>query len=547
MKKYFFILLIFAFGCSPQPKTEIPAWNAYDETNEIAENANHPTKKLRYKLIQSRLLDKNDIWKNIEPQIANFSEEDYQNLKGLILDQDIPSMQSRVQSGELSYEKITQWYLYRIAKFENDRDSYLNAIISINPEAVALAREMDKSRSTMDHPIYGMPVLLKDNIGFEGLATTAGTHVLKDNQADDAFIVKQIKSNGGIILGKTNLSEWANFLCFNCPNGYSAMGGQTLNAYGRKLFDTGGSSSGSGVAMAANYAAAAVGTETSGSILSPSSKSSLVGLKPTVGLLSRAGIVPLSSTLDTPGPMTRFVIDNAILLSAMSGEDAADQTTKNNPKNKKYWEDLQAGTFDGMRFGANQNYLKDSLYKLTIDKLEALGAEVIVFDPVELNFDGFGDLLSADMRKDLPEYIKSYASENIEVQNMDDVVAYNLLDTTIRIPYGQGRFAACLDVELNLSEIDDLDARLELEGRRFFETPMQEFQLDAILSIDNRGAGIAAAAKYPCLILPMGYRTNGQPTGITFIARTFEEDKLLKIGYIFEKENSIRVSPSNFK
>lgn len=319
MRKSLFILLIFAFGCTPKPKTEIPAWVAYDESAEILENANHPDRKLQYKLIQSRILDKNDIWKNVAEQIADFSEEDYQALLPYIFNQDIPTLQSHIKSGELSYAKLTQWYIYRIVKFENDKDKTLNAIISINPNALAEAKIRDQEKSVMDHPIYGMPVLLKDNIGFKGLPTTAGTHVLQNNMAEDAFIVKQIKAKGGIILGKTNLSEWANFLCFNCPNGYSAVGGQTLNAYGRKQFDTGGSSSGSGVAMAANYAAAAVGTETSGSILSPSSKSSLVGLKPTVGLLSRAGIVPLSSTLDTPGPMTRTVIDNAILLSAMSG------------------------------------------------------------------------------------------------------------------------------------------------------------------------------------------------------------------------------------
>lgn len=173
---------------------------------------------------------------------------------------------------------------------------------------------------------------MKDNINVDGLATTAGSLVFKNNKTTDAFIIKRIKENGGIILGKTNLSEWANYLCLDCPNGYSAIGGQTLNPYGRKIFDTGGSSSGSGVAVATNYSAVAIGTETSGSILSPSSKNSLVGLKPTVGLLSRSGIVPISSTLDTPGPMTKNVIDNAILLSAMSGKDTTDITSNSYSK-----------------------------------------------------------------------------------------------------------------------------------------------------------------------------------------------------------------------
>ena len=158
--------------------------------------------------------------------------------------------------------------------------------------------------------------------------TTAGAVALMNNQTDDAFIVKRLKENGALILGKANLSEWAYFFCGECPSGYSAVGGQTLNPYGRKVLDTGGSSSGSAVAVAANLAPVAVGSETSGSILSPSSQNSVVGLKPTVGLLSRGGIIPISSTLDTPGPITRSVVDNAILLSAMAGKDPEDEASK---------------------------------------------------------------------------------------------------------------------------------------------------------------------------------------------------------------------------
>ena len=169
-----------------------------------------------------------------------------------------------------------------------------------------------------------MPIFLKDNINASGMATTAGAVALQNNITDDAFIVKQLKSKGALILGKANLSEWAYFFCGDCPSGYSAIGGQTLNPYGRRIIDTGGSSSGSGVSVAANFCAAAVGSETSGSILSPASQNSAVGLKPTVGLLSRSGIIPISSTLDTAGPITRNVTDNAIMLDAMFGEDISD-------------------------------------------------------------------------------------------------------------------------------------------------------------------------------------------------------------------------------
>lgn len=549
MKKSFFILFLIAiaFACKQEPKTVISEWIPYDESEELVKNADHESVKMRYELIQSQILDKNDIWKNVSDQIKYFSEEDYQRLKPIILEQNIPTIQSYVRSGELTYETLTQWYLYRIVKYENDNDKMLNAIVAINPDAVSIAREKDKNRSIEDHPIFGMPILIKDNTNVEGMPTTAGTHFLRNNIASDAFIVERIKEKGAIILGKTNLSEWANFLFLGGPNGFSAVGGQTLNAYGRRIFDTGGSSSGSGVAMAANYAVAAVGTETSGSILSPSSKSSLVGLKPTVGLLSRSGIVPLSGTLDTPGPMTRNVTDNAILLSAMGGEDPDDSATKDNPKNKKYLEDLEKGTLQGLRFGVDKSLLADSIYKLNVEKIVLLGGIAIEFEPVNINFDGFGDLLSADMRIDLPNYLEKYAPDDITLRTMKEIVEYNKQDSLIRIPYGQARFAGATIVDLNPEELIQLRTRLHSEGVRYFETPMVEHQLDAILAIDSQNAGYAAAAKYPCLIVPMGYTETGEPTGLTFIARPFEEDKLLKIGYAFEQATKARKLPEEYK
>lgn len=548
MKKFsFFLFLLILVACKPQPKTTIAVWTPYDETQEIAENADHQSQKMQFKLIQSRVLDKNEMWKNVADQIRHFSEEDYQALKPFILEQDIPNIQSHILSGDLTYEKLTQWYLYRIVKYENDKDKMLNAIVAINPDAVKEARIKDKNKSVMDHPIYGMPVLLKDNTNAQGMPTTAGTYLLRNNRAPDAFIVERIKEKGGIILGKTNLSEWANFLCFNCPNGYSAVGGQTLNPYGRKRFDTGGSSSGSGAAIAANYAAAAVGTETSGSILSPSSSNSVVGLKPTVGLLSRSGIIPLSSTLDTPGPMTRNVIDNAIFISAMAGEDQADLATKDNPKDKKYWEELKEGNLDGLRFGVSKQLLKDSIYNLSVEKIVALGGIAVEFESVDVNFDGFGDLLSADMKVDLPNYLNQYATKDIILRSMEEIVAYNLEDTLVRIPYGQGRFDAASKVNISPDSLILLRNRLHNEGVRYFETPMVEHQLDAILSINNRGARFAAAAKYPCLTVPMGYSEAGQPSSLTFIARPFEEDKLLKMGFAFEQATKIRELPKEYK
>ncbi|MFA5752906.1 MAG: amidase family protein, partial [Bacteroidales bacterium] len=309
MKKSFITLIILtaAFSCNQKPQTQIAPWVPFDETAELAENADHDSARMRFRLIQSQVRDKNHMLETISAQLKDFSPEDYQRLTPLILEQSIPVVQERIREGELTYKELTQWFLYRIALYENNPNTMLNAVIAINPTAVEEARQRDKRRSDADHPIYGMPILVKDNINVGGMPSSAGSHLLKDNVAPDAEIIRNIKERGGIILGKTNLSEWANYLFTGGPNGFSAVGGQTLNAYGRRIYDTGGSSSGSGVAMAANFAMAAIGTETSGSILSPSGKSSLVGLKPTVGLLSTGGIIPLSSTLDTPGPMTRRV------------------------------------------------------------------------------------------------------------------------------------------------------------------------------------------------------------------------------------------------
>ena len=549
MKKPLFILtlVMITFACKQKAITVIPEWVPYDESQEVAQNANHEFVKMQYKRIQSQILDKNDMWRDVAPQIKNFSEDDYLRLLPMILEQDIPTLQSHIKLGTLTYEALTQWYLYRIVKFENDKNITLNAIVAINPNAVSEAREKDKHMAAENHPIYGMPILVKDNINVTGMPTTAGSHFLRNNMASHAFIIEKAKEKGAIILGKTNLSEWANFLFIGGPNGFSAVGGQTLNAYGRRVFDTGGSSSGSGVAMAANYAAAAIGTETSGSILSPSGKSSLVGLKPTLGLLSRSGIIPLASSLDTPGPMTRNVTDNAILLSAMSGEDPEDVETKDNPKDIKYLEGLETATLQGLRFGVNKNLLADSLYKLSVEKIVSMGGIAIEFEPIKIDFSNFGDLLSADMVIDLPKYLEKYASKNIKLRTMKEIVVYNREDSLTRIPYGQQEFEEASVIDYSPKELSLLRARLQSEGTRFFETPMAENQLDVILSIDNFNAGYAAAARFPCLIIPMGYTQTGQPTGITFIAKPFEEAKLLKMGYAFEQATKARKLPEEYK
>ena len=547
MKIGIFLLLTGMISCTSVQKTTIPAWMPYDETAELATNAKNESTRLRYKLIQSKILNKNEIWKNVAGQLKGFTEQDYETLKPMILEQDIPTLQTHIKSGKLSYEKLTQWYLFRIVKFENDKDKALNNIIAINPNAVAEARKKDRNKSGTDHPVYGMPILLKDNINTKGMVTTAGAHVFLNNKTGNAFIADRLQEKGAIILGKANLSEWANYLCLECPNGYSAVGGQTLNPYGRKIFDTGGSSAGSGSAIAANYAVAAVGTETSGSILSPSSSNSVVGLKPTTGLLSRGGIVPISGTFDTPGPMTRNITDNAIMLSAMAGEDKADIATKDNPKNKNYENNFKSGSLKGLRFGIYKSFLTDSLYKINVEKISSLGGIVIEIEPAQMNMEGFGTILSADMKTDLPAYIKEYGNPTLQYRTVAEIMEFNKKDSLVSIPYGHGRFEGIVKSNISPEDLSALKLKVRKNGISYFEKPMEQYQLDMIVSVANRNAGQAASANYPCLTVPMGYRKNGEPVGITFITRPFKEDKLLQVGYAIEQATRLRKIPQAYQ
>lgn len=571
------LMLLVLAACNQRSRTVIQEWIPYDEAEEIAANADHESVRMRFRLIQSQVLDKNELWKVVEPQLKNFTEEAYERLKPLILGQDIPTLQSHIRASELTYEQLTQWYLYRIVKFENDRGKMLNAIVAINPDAVKEARAKDKAlrkfltrnkgiegqEAPALHLIFGMPILVKDNIGVEGMPTSAGAHVLKDNFTKDAAIIANIKKCGGIILGKTNLSEWANYLFNGGPNGFSAIGGQTLNAYGRRIFDTGGSSSGSGVAIAAGYAAACIGTETSGSILSPSGKSSVVGLKPTVGLLDRSGIVPLAGTLDTPGPMAGTVVDNAILISAMAGDSLMKDDwsagllksldpailSEESPQegDKGLTSERETGFPEGIRFGVNKKLLENPLYKEQAEILTSLGGIAIEFEPIEIDLSGFGTLLSGDMKIDLPAYLEQYAPDYLTIRTIGEIVAYNSLDSLVRIPYGQAIFEEMAALEITPEALGQLRERLQQEGKRYFETPMDAYRLDVILSVDNLEAAYAAAANFPCLIVPMGYTEKWGPTGLTFIARSFEEHKLLKIGYAYEQATRARRLPLEYQ
>ncbi len=547
---YFFAILSLAlFSCKSETEKEpVPqvVWEANDETAELEEQALHENERMRFKLINSRFLDKNTIWNSFDAELANFSEEKYNSLKPLILESTIPELQTAVKNRDLTYTDLTLFYIYRIRKFESDNQLSLNAVIALNPDVVEQARELDKKGAPgEENSIYGMPILLKDNINTANMPTTAGSIALAENiPAKNAFIVDRLRQQGALILGKANLSEWAYYFCSGCPLGYSAVGGQTLNPYGRKEFETGGSSAGSGVAVAANYAVAAIGTETAGSILSPASKNSVVGLKPTIGLLSRSGIVPISSTLDTPGPMTRTVIDNAILLNAMIGKDLADNVSVESEEN--YSAGLSSATLEGKRIGAMKSLMTDSLYNSAVQKLKEQGAIIVEFEAPQVPLNGFTTLLDADMKKDLPLYLSTSAGDSVRLKNVAEISNFNREDSLIRAPYGQQLFDGIVVDTTRPEELEEIKTRLQENGREFFEGPMQEHNLDVVLSINNYHAAYAAVAKYPALTVPMGYENTGEPKNATFIARPFEEAKLLEIGAAFEKSIKARRSPANY-
>ncbi|REE79787.1 amidase [Lutibacter oceani] len=548
MKKLALILGILVVLVSCKKKELTVVFTTYDETEEILNQQNHEINRMKFKLIQSKYLDMNEVFKPFEEELAYFSDKDYYNLEPYIIEQDIPTIQDAVERGILSYEKIVLFYLYRIRKFESNNDLALHSIISLNPNILNQAREKDKNRpENVKYTLYGLPILLKDNINTKNMPTTAGAFALENNKnTDDAFVVKRLKENGALILGKANLSEWAYYFCSGCPVGYSAIGGQTLNPYGRKVFETGGSSSGSGVTVAANFAVAAVGTETSGSILSPSSQNSVVGLKPTIGLLSRTGIVPISSTLDTPGPMTKYVTDNAILLSAMLGEDAEDDVTKGNNQQINYFEGLKSASLRGKKLGVIKQLLTDSIYKATIVKLKRAGADIIEFEPPQVDLKGFLTLLNIDMKHDLPAYLNNYADKNIEISSVEAIVNLNLQDSINRAPYGQQLFEGIIMDSTSTEAFQEIKQNLHNNGVKFLNTPIEDYQLDAILSINNYHAGFAAVAKYPCLTVPMGYKNTGEPISLTFIAKPYQEDQLLQLGYAFEKMTKIRKKPESY-
>ena len=542
MKKITLLFILLTFGsCSTQEKKEKSSDVSDISVKELTD----------FKVLDSRYIMTEKIWKNLDAEMKDFTESNYKQLIPYILEKSIPEINTTISQGNLNYEKLVKFYLYRIKKYDRNNDLSLNSVISINPNVIQEAKQKDIEylNKKMKSPIFGMPILLKDNINYSELPTTAGAVALQNNHTGDAFIVKQLKDHGALILGKVNLSEWAYFFCGDCPSGYSAIGGQTLNPYGRKVIDTGGSSSGSGVAVAANFCVAAVGTETAGSILSPSSQNSAVGLKPTIGVLSRSGIVPISSTLDTPGPMTKNVIDNAILLAALYGYDETDSKSKLFKwSGEEYTLDLtnEAPSIKDKRFGIFKSLMQDTLYVNAVNVLKKKGAVIVEIDEQEIDLPGFINLLNLDMKKDLPVYFKDHGASGLNLTSVKDVIVFNAKDSVTTMPYGQKLFHGIVADSATDEEFEQMKKVLLTNGREFFDTPMQKNNLDAVLSINNYHAGYAAVAEYPALTVPMGYTTKGVPEGLTFIGKPFQEKKLLEWAYVYEQASKMRKAPKNY-
>jgi len=535
-------LFLILTSCS---NNDIITWENYDEKSEIIENSTHEISRMRYKRIQSLSSDKNKIFSPFYPFLKSYDLVYHESIKEFIVNKDISTIQAYISEDKFSYEDLVKFFIYRIYKHELDKNLYLNAIISLNPNVINEARELDK-KVQKDNLLYGIPILVKDNINVKDLTTTAGASVFINNYVDNnAFVINQLKKNDVLILGKLNMSEWAYYFCRPCPVGYSSLGGQTLNPYGRKIFESGGSSSGSGVSVAANYALASLGSETSGSILSPSSKNSLVGLKATIGSLSRSGIVPISSFYDTSGPMTTNVYDNVLLFNAMIGYDKNDEQSYE--ANRININEMLDFNTSNIKVGLSNIYNNDSLIYNALQDLKKIGVKSVFYESKPYSIPDFRNILTSDMKRDLPEYILDYGNKSLTVKNIRDIVNFNNRDTFLHAPYNQILFKGILNDSTTNRKLEEMKEETRSKATDYLNKIMKDKNFDIFVSVDNNMAGIAAAAHFPALTIPMGYRKNGQPKNITFITRSNNEQLLYNLGFHYERVSMRRKTPDIYR
>ncbi|GHI00250.1 amidase [Neobacillus kokaensis] len=466
----------------------------------------------------------------------------------------IHQLQEKLESGDLTSKELTLLYLRRIAAY----DKKINSVLEVNPDALQIAEALDAERKEKGprSRLHGIPILIKDNIDtFDKMHTSAGSLALKDSFAPkDSFVAEQLRKAGAVIIGKTNMTEWANFMAIGMKNGYSSRGGQVLNPYGPGKFDVGGSSSGSGAAIAANLAAAAVGTETSGSILNPSCKNSLVGIKPTVGLISRSGIIPIAHSQDTAGPMARTVEDAVILLSVLNGMDEQDPITHTNPISElDFTKHLKKDGLKGKRIGIAVNgfieFLTKEKRKVFEDAMEVLkttGAEVI--DNIEIpsaKLQWSYDVLTYEFKPGLNAYLSRLHS-SVPVRTLADVIEFNKQDEAKMLKYGQSVLLESEATSGTLKETKYIETlafdqyHAKVQGLDF---ALNKYNLDAIVFPADEGSIISAKAGYPSIAVPAGYTEAGEPVGITFARNAFSEPVLIEAAYAYEQATKFRKPP----
>jgi amidase len=511
-------------------------------------------------------------------------------------------------AGRITSVDLVRGYTARIEAYDR-AGPRLNAIRELNPDALAIAGKLDAAARKRSRPLEGIPILIKDNIATgDAQHTTAGSLALADARAQrDATVVKLLRDAGAVILGKTNLTEFANILAVGMPSGYSSLGGQVRNPYAPEVNEAGipfvppgGSSSGSAVAVAAGFAAAAIGTETSGSLLSPANQNGLVTVKPTVGLISRAGIIPIAASQDTAGPLTRTVRDAAILLNVLAVRDPRDPATRHLQRPADYTKFLDPSGLRGARIGVpsdpadpgNDVYYKPlrppqvAVMREAIAALEAAGATVIRANIPTAGWIGGPGTEAAilnrnpesptknqparvpaiylyELKHDMNAYLRDWAKD-AKVRTLADIIAFNKASADRALRFGQDIFLAAEETHGDLSEMEYISARrMDLRSSRTLglDAYMDEHKLDAILFPANTGASIAAKAGYPSVLVPAGMVTGPAtvppgtvtaasdketleyPYGVTFTGRAWSEAALLRLAYAFEQATKARRMP----
>ncbi|MCC3860227.1 amidase [Pseudemcibacter aquimaris] len=494
------------------------------------------------------------------------------SINDFVLDEiTVAELNEAYKNGTYTAEQVVKLYLGRIEAL-NKKGPRLNAVISVNPDAVAIAGALDQERQETGPrgPMHGIPILLKDNIDTkDNMPTTAGSIALKDNYAkEDSPLAASLREAGAIIIGKANLSEWANFRSTNSSSGWSGMGGQTRNPY-LLTANTCGSSSGSGAAAAANMAAVTVGTETDGSVVCPAAYNGIVGIKPTVGLVSRTGIIPIAATQDTAGPMTRTVADAAYLLTAMVSQNAEDPATLSQPDVKVAYEDhLKADGLSGKRIGVIRSPFRmhDDLPEIFNENIEAMKAHgAVIIDDLEFGSrEGIGKnegtVLDYEFKHYLNEYLKN-TPDAVETRTLEELIAFNIEHADEEMPYFKQEIFLDSQEKGPLTDQEYLEAAQGNQPamQKVIDDLMDAHNLDLIvlpsrnpansqdvINGDHPSGGgtssYAAVSGYPSITVPMGY-IHELPVSLSFIGRAYSEAMMIEAAYAFENATKVRRKP----